>query len=148
MHGLVIKKRQLNNKLLSRDIAELLFGHALYGKIVVVTNNPAILHSTVRKRWQHMIRRLQVDRSRTLRHDKLDGISDHLYFARRVSFSSKPIEDYLLAADVTFMSPNDCARIAPSCRTLYVTCDVPREMLHLMAAWMPRNSEVVLYEQR
>ena len=146
MHELVIEKRQLNNKLLSRDLAELLFDSALYGKVAVVTDNPVVLHLTIRRRWQHIMRRLQVDRSRTLDHSEINDIDSQLHFAQHTRFSSNLPNDGVLDAGVTFMKVSDCVRVAPACRTLYVTCEVPREKLHLMTAWMSRGSKVVLYE--
>lgn len=145
MHELIIEKRQLDRKLLSQDLAKLLFDSTFYGKVVVVTDNPVVLHSTIRRRWQYMTRRLQVDRSRTLNHAEIDGIDHQLYFARRVRFSSNSPKDDELDADITFMKPSDCLRVAPVCQTLYVTCEVPREKLHLMMAWMPKGGRVVLY---
>lgn len=145
MHELVIEKRQLNNKLLSRDLAELLFEYSFSGKAVVVTDNPVVLHSAVRRRWQHMMRRLQVDRSRTLNHAEIHDINARLYFVRHIRFSSKSPEDDLLSANITFMEPGDCVRVAPSCQTLCVAGEVPREKLYLMTAWMPRGGRVVLY---
>jgi hypothetical protein len=145
MHELVIEKRPLNNKPLSRDLAELLFDSTIYGKIVVVTDKPVVLHSTIRRRWQHMTRCLHVDRSRTLNHSKIGDINNQLYFARRIRFSSSSPEDDVLDADITFMDTSDCVRVAPTCRTLCIVCDVPKEKLHLMTAWMSKGSRVVLY---
>lgn len=112
MYGLVIEERQLNNKLLSRDLAELLFEYVRYGKIVVATDKPTVLHSTIRRRWQYLVRRLQVDRSRTLNYVEIDDINRRLYFAQHVRFSSKPPEDDLLDAGITFMKASDCVRVA------------------------------------
>jgi hypothetical protein len=145
MHELVVERRQLNNKLLSRDLAELLFECSFSGKAVVVTDNPVVLHSAVRRRWQAMVRRLQVDRSSILNHSEIQDINARLHFIRYIRFSSKSPEDDLLNGDITFMKPNDCIRVAPSCQTLYVASEVPREKLYLMTAWMPRGGRVVLY---
>lgn len=145
MHNLNVIHKSLNGKILSRDIAKLLFDPVLNGRVVVVTDKPVVLHSTVRRRWQYMTRRLQVDRSRTLNHAEIDDIDHQLYFARRIRFSSSSPKDDELDADITFMKPSDCLRVAPVCRTLYVTCEVPREKLHLMTAWMPKGGRVVLY---
>ncbi len=145
MHGLIIEERQLNNKLLSRDLAELLFEYARYGRIVVTTDKPTVLHSTIRRHWQYLVRRLKIDRSRTLNHSVIDDINRRLYFARRVRFSSKPLEDDLLDADITFMKVSDCVRVAPVCQILCVTCEVSREKLYLMTAWIPKGGRVILY---
>lgn len=145
MHELVIEKRQLNNKLLSRDLADLLLNRALYGKVVVVTDKPIVIHSTIRRRWQYIMRRLEIDRSRTLNHLKIDHINNQLCFARHIRFSSSPPEDDVLYAGITFMKPSDCVRVAPACRTLCVACEVPKEQLYLMTAWMPKGGRVVLY---
>lgn len=145
MHELVIEKRPLNNKPLSRDLAELLFGSTIYGKIVVVTDKPVVLHSTIRRRWQHMTRCLQVNRSRTLNRSKINDINNQLYFAHRIRFSSSSPKDDILDADITFMDASDCVRVAPACRTLCIVCDVSKEKLHLMTAWMPEGGRVVLY---
>lgn len=146
MHGLTIEKHLLNGKPLSRNLAELLFNYIYYGKIVVVADKPVVLHSTIRRRWQYTTRRLQVNRSRTLNRSEIDNINSQLYFAQHARFSSKPPDDDLLVADITFMTLSDCAHIAPSCQTLCVTCEVPGEKLHLMTAWMPEGGKVVLYE--
>lgn len=146
MHGLTIEKHPLNSKPLSRNLAELLFNYIYYGKIVVVADKPVVLHSTIRRRWKYMTRRLQVDRSRTLNRSEIDNINNQLYVARCAHFSSKPPDDDLLTADITFMTLSDCMHIAPSCQTLCVTCEVPREKLHLMTAWMSKGGKVILYE--
>jgi hypothetical protein len=64
-----------------------------------------------------------------------------------VTFSAtvpEGIGDALLA-HVTFMDADQCTRFAPICRTMYVTYTFPREQLHMMTSWMPRNGLVVLY---
>lgn len=145
MHGLVIEKRVLKNKLLSRDLTELLFNSTYFGKIVVVTDRPVVLHSVIRRRWRYMTQRLQIDRSRTLNHSEIGDINNRLHFAHHVRFSSKVPEDDLLDAGITFIKPSDCARLAPACQILFVTCKVPRERLYLMTAWMPKGGRVILY---
>jgi hypothetical protein len=62
-----------------------------------------------------------------------------------VTFTCKPPDD-LLEADITFASADDFVRVPPVCRCVYVTYGFEREKLHMLTAWMPRNSLVVIYE--
>jgi len=54
----------------------------------------------------------------------------------------------MLDADVTFATAEDFVRLAPTCRTIYITYNFEREKLHMLTAWMPRNAVVVIYEQK
>jgi hypothetical protein len=147
MHGLNLRYRHLGkNVSLSKDLAERICERASYGKIVVVASNPTIMLSSVRKQYLRIIYRLQVERSRTLQSEQGQSLSNELARMRNLSFTTKLSDT--LEANITFATADEVARSAPECSTLYVTYDFPKERLHLMTSWMPKNGQVVLYEQR
>lgn len=148
MYGLNVKHRSLGrNASLCADLTLQLLSHRNSGKMVIVTDRPVSLLSGVRKQWLKKMRRLQIDRSRTLNIDRIKKIIEQVTFMQNCSFTAKSPTD-LLEADITFATYQDLLQAPPDCKALYITLDLPKEAQHMLTAWMPRNSEVVLYEQR
>jgi len=145
MNELNVVHRSLENKALSHDLADSLFDRILYGKAVIVTDRPHALHSSVKKRWQHLIRRLQIEQARTLSKSTRQNVSSQLLLVQSITFSSQLPTDFALDATITFLNADDCARIAPTCHTLYVTYTFPKEKLYLMTCWMSKSGLVVIY---
>lgn len=145
MRNLNVVYRPPTSKPLSRELTELLLERVLYGRSVVVTNKPHVLHSAVKKRWLYTLRRLKVEQARTLSGSLRCSVTSQILLAQNTRFSSQLPSDDRLDAKITFMSADDCARIAPACNTLCVTYDFPREKLYLMTSWMPKGSLVVIY---
>jgi len=148
MYGLNVKRRSLGSGAsLCSDLTLQLLSHYHGGKMVIVTDRPVGLLSGVKKQWFKKMRRLQVERSKTLNADRVKRIIEQITFMQNCSFSTKSPND-LLEADVTFATYQDLVLTPPDCSALYITLDLPKEVQHILTAWMPRNSEVVLYEQR
>jgi len=145
MRNLNVICRPLTSKPLSRELTELLLERVLYGKAVVVTDKPHVLHSAVKKRWLYALRRLKVEQARTLSGSLKCTVTSQVLLAQSTRFSSQPPSDDILDANITFMNADDCAHIAPACNTLCVTYDFPREKLYLMTSWMPKGALVVIY---
>jgi len=114
------------------------------GKVAIAAENPVALLSAVRKQWLRQTRRLQIERARTLDAVRLLAISRELSYMQNLRFTAKVTED-MLGADVMFGTADDLVQIAPACSVLYVTYDFPKEKLHLMTSWMPKNGIVVIY---
>lgn len=145
MHGLRLKYRHIGiSASLSRDIAELAYESSTHGKVVVVASNPVSMLSSVRKQYLRMIYRTRIERSRTLRAENVKALSNEIARMQRLRFTAK-LSD-VLVADITIATAEEVAYVAPECTTLFVTYDFPREKLHLMTSWMPKNSQVVIYE--
>ena len=145
MHGLFIEKYSLEGKPLSLRLARHICAHGQIGKIAVVTDRPDALLAATRKQWCLLLRRNVNERSSTLNDSRISTLAERILWMQNLSFTSKPPND-LLEADVTFATADDFVRIPPVCGCIYVTYDFEREKLHMLTAWMPRNSLVVICE--
>jgi len=147
MHGLNVEYRQIKaNHSLARKLASDLSAQS-NGKAVVVTAKPLSMLSAVRKQWIRIEYLTQIERARTLQAAKIIELTAQLRYMRSLRFSAKPPEDQL-EANITFAAADDLVRVPPTCRTLYVTYDFPKEKLHMMTSWMPRGGIVVIYARQ
>jgi hypothetical protein len=145
MHNIFIEKHSLDNRPLSWHLARHICSHGQQGKIAVVTDKPDALLAATRKQWLKLIRQAENERSGTLNPSRVDLLTRHILWMQSLSFTSKAPDDQL-EADITFATADDFVRVPPVCRCVYVTYDFEREKLHMLTAWMPRNSLVVIYE--
>lgn len=145
MYGLAVDRVSLGRKPISRVLALFIKHHAQYGKIVIICDKPVTMLSSVRRQWLREIRRVEIERARTLRPVKNAELSMQLVVMKDVSFSCKASQANILA-DVTFLSSKAAVSIAPDCRYMCIACAPPKLSLHLMTSWMPRHGLVVLYE--
>jgi len=145
MHGLFIEKYQLEGGSLSRNLALHICSHSQNGKIAVATDKPETLLPAVRKQWLKLLRQVQNERAGVLNPTRVDMLTQQILWMQGLSFTYT-LPDDLLEADVTFATADDFVRTPPICRCVYVTYGFEREKLHMLTAWMPRNSSVVIYE--
>jgi hypothetical protein len=145
MHGLFVEKHSLGDKPLSWRLACHICAHGPRGKVAVVTDKPEALLSATRKQWSRLLRQTENERSGTLNPTRVDILIGQILWMQGLTFTSKAPDD-LLEADVTFAAVDDFVYVPPVCRCVYVTYGFEREKLHMLTAWMPRNSLVVLYE--
>lgn len=144
MHALVVE-RQCVTRALAHDLAERLARNLGHGKIVIVTDKPVALLSAVRKKWHRLERMVWLERAKTLDASVVIRCTNRLADMKNVSFSAKPPDD-LLEADITFATIDDLIRVAPECRTMFVTYDFPKVKLHMVTSWMSRGGTVVIYD--
>lgn len=145
MHTLVIERRQaVGARSLATDLAERLVDNVYQGKAVVVSDKPVALLSAVRKQWLRAERKIWNERARTLSAARISELTSQLAYMEQISFTAKPPDDFL-EADITFATADDFIRVAPDCKTMFVTYDFPRLKLHMITSWMPRNGVVVIY---
>lgn len=145
MHGLFIEKYQLEGGSLSRHLTRHICSHSQNGKIAIVTDKPKALLPAVRKQWFRLLRQAQNERAGALNPTRVDMLTQQILWMQELSFTCK-LSDDLLEADVTFATADDFVRTPPICRCVYVTYSFEREKLHMLTAWMARNSSVVIYE--
>lgn len=145
MHGLYIEKHSLQDRPLSWHLARYICSHGPQGKIAIVTDKPDALLAATRRQWSKLLRQTQNERSGTLNPARIDVLTGQILWMQGLSFTSKAPDD-LLEADITFATADDFARMPPVCRCLFVTYTFEREKLHMLTAWVPRNSLVVIYE--
>lgn len=145
MYALYTEQRSINGKsLLSWDLAHHLYMRSMRDKVIVVTDKPADLLATTRKQWLKLMRQVLRQRASTLNTVRSLELTEQISYMQNLRFSAKRPQEYL-NADVTFATAEDLIKIAPICRTAYITCKIEREKLHMLTSWMPRNGVVVEY---
>jgi hypothetical protein len=144
MHGLYVEHITLE-KTLSWHLARHICAHGPQGKITIVTDRPAALLPAVRKQWSKLLRQTQNERSGTVNPIRIDVLTRQILWMQGLTFTGKAPDD-LLEADITFATAEDFVRVPPVCRCVYITYSFERGKLHMLTAWMPRNSLVVIYE--
>lgn len=147
LYGLRIEQRNVDqNNRLSNDLANHLLESSARGRVVVVANKPVELLSSTRKQWLKNMRKAEVQLASTLNPVRQTTLEQQTRLMRRVYFTTKAPRDRL-EADITFGTAETFLRMQPTCKTLYVTNDTPRDQLYLLAAWMPPDGSIVIYEQ-
>lgn len=143
MYGLIREEGSFGANPGTKDIARHLYTRMYSGKVVVVAINPRDLKSALRKQWLKLTRKVQVERARTLDANRITELSSAAAYMYNLEFTlDYPPDDYL--GDVYIATPDDILRWPPQCRTMYVTCDLELEKLHLATAWMPKGALVVI----
>lgn len=124
---------------ISWDMAHHIFTRYHAGLIAVVAENPVALLAAVKKQWNHVLRQVQQERSRTLRPARIMELSQTISTMQSLRFIAR--------ADgaVCFGTAAQLEASPPACRTLYVTYVVSEASLKRIAAAMPENGVVVLY---
>lgn len=145
MHGLYVEERSLNGHgSLSWDLAHHMYARSLRGKIAVVTDRPVELLSATRKQWLKILRRAQREQASTLNATRILELMRQISYMHGLEFAAKAPDD-ILEADITFATADSFVKIPPVCPTVYITCSVEREKMHMLTSWLPKNSVVVIY---
>jgi hypothetical protein len=142
MYGLIREEGSFGANPGTKDIARHLYTRMSCGKVVIVADKPASVLAALRKQWLKLGRKAQKERASTLNAVKIRELSEIIAHMHTLRFTTKwPQDDY--AADVYIAAVDQLLQWAPECRTLYVTCDMGTEELHMITAWMPNGSLVV-----
>lgn len=145
MYALFTEQRSINGKnLLSWDLAHHLYMRSVRDKVIIVTEKPVDLLASTRKQWLKLMRQVMRQRASTLNTVRTLELTEQISYMQNLQFSAKRPQEYL-DADVTFATAEDFIKIAPICRTAYITCKIEREKLHMLTSWMPQNGVVVEY---
>jgi len=145
MYALYTERREINGKnLLSWDLAHHLYLRSSCGKVIVVTDKPTELLAATRKQWLKLMRQVMRQRSSTLNVVRLAELTNQITHMQGLQFSAKQPKDYM-DADVTFATADDLIKVAPICRTAYITHEIDAEKLHMLTSWMPESGVVVIY---
>lgn len=129
----------------AKDLARHLYTRMSCGKVVIIANNPNALLAPLRKQWLKLARKVQKERASTLNATRIYELNEMAKRMRTLRFSTKWPPDGYEPADVYIAALDELLRWAPEadCRTLYVTCDITSERLHMVTAWMPPDSLMV-----
>lgn len=144
MHGLIREEHSFGSNPSTKDLTRHLYIRMACGRIVIVADKPNTLLATLRKQWLRLCRKVQKESASTLNATRIYELSEVITHMQNLEFSTKWSPDEYLTADVYLASVEDLVQWAPECRTLYVTCEMEPEQLHLVTAWMPKGSLVII----
>lgn len=145
MHGLIREEYSFGANPRTRDLARHLYTRMNCGKVVIVAANPNALLPALRKQWLKLYRKVHKESASTLNATRMRELNEVITRMQTLQFATKWPPDGYDPADVYIATTDELLRWAPepSCRTLYVTCEITMEQLHLVTAWMPRGGLVV-----
>lgn len=132
------------NASLGAEVARHLAMRQDLGTAMVVTDNPSVLISVVRKNWLHLTRQLQKQRAGTLNPEEILRLTHTIMHMQRMQFVTKP-PTTCPDAQVYFVRPDQLKSMPPSCFTLYLCCK-PSDNLADAIDSMPSNSTVVNFD--
>lgn len=142
MYGLIREEGSFGANPGTKDLARHLYTRMYYGKVVIVAERPQAIISALRKQWLKLARKVQKERASTLNAQRIVELSGIVGWMYNLEFTLHyPPDDYL--GDVYIVTLVQALRWPPACRTMYITCGLPTEQLHLITAWMPKGSLVV-----
>lgn len=144
MHSL-IREEFLVSSISTKSITRHLYTRVLCGKVVIVADKPTSFLPAIRKQWLKLAYKAQIERARTLDAMRIGEISEVIAKMQGLRFSAKWSSDPE-PADVYIATIEQLLHWAPECRTMYFTCSVTEEQLHLITVWMPRGGLVVIYK--
>ncbi len=147
MHGLIREEGSFGANPGAKDLAKHLYSRMRSGKVVIVANKPTALICTLRKQWLKLMRHVQKERARTLDASRIQELTSRVAHMQALRFTASwrdEDECFDDPYDVYIATVNQLLRWPPDYRTMYVTCDVELEKLHMITAWMPKGSLVVL----
>jgi hypothetical protein len=142
MYGLIREEGSLGSNPGAKDLARHLFSRMACGKAVVVADRPNVMYASLRKQWLKLARKVSKEQSSTLNASRLLRLSGMAACMQTMRFTTDWPDDY--TADVAIATVEQLLQWSPDCRTMYVTCEVSIEQLHLITAMMPKGSLVVL----
>lgn len=145
MHSLIVEEHPFGEGATTKDIARHMYARINCGQIVIVTDKPIATLSALRKQWLMLIAKVRRERSSTLDSALIYELTrtiahmESLRFTARWHDDSHPANVYLATIDQLLVWPPES-----NCRTLYIACNVTREQLHMVTAWMVKGSVVVI----
>ena len=146
MRGLIREEYSFGANSGTKDLVRHLYTRITCGKVVIVADNPARLLSTLRKQWLKLMRKVQKERASTLNTERIYELNEVVIRMQTLRFTATWPPDPYKPADVYIATVDELLRWAPEveCRTVYVTCEVAMEQLHMVTAWMNEGSLVAI----
>ena len=145
MNGHYIEQRTIGSgSSLSWDIAHHLFTRQYVGKVLVVTERPDVILSSVKKQWVKLTRRAQRERASTLDARRIVGLTRLIVHMQEWDFTTDAALD-MPQADVFFVHPDGLEDILPQCATMYVACELAPELLMQAAESVSAGGLIVDY---
>lgn len=142
MHGLI--REEYNFPASTKVLVRHIYSRMYCGKIVIVTGEPRSLLSPLRKQWLKLARKVQVERAKTLKGERIKELTSIIVTMQTLRFKAGWGNDPM-GAGVYLASVDQLMQWPPECSTLYITSNISKEQLHMVTSWMIRGSLVVIY---
>jgi hypothetical protein len=147
MSNIYVEHRQVADQRIgtfARDVAHHLFLRQLDGRVIVLTIEPFVFMGMLRKFWLALMRTVQVERSRTLRSERILELTHQIERMQHLKFVAKTPDEAPLA-QIFFMSPKQLDTKPPKCHTIYVTCGIESELRIRLEGCLERGGALVEY---
>ncbi|HSX35944.1 MAG TPA: hypothetical protein VLH84_03355 [Patescibacteria group bacterium] len=141
MYGLIREEHSFGANPGTKDLARHLFMRMSCGKVVVVASKPSATLSALRKQWIKLERKVRREAASTLNVIRIIELNELSGRMQMLRFTTKWPDDYL--ADVYVATIEQLLHWAPECKTIYVTCNVELESLHVITSLLPRGALAV-----
>lgn len=144
MDDLYIELRTLHRGSISRDIAEHMFTRQFLGTVIVISDKPMALASSLGKQWWQLCLNVRRARSSTLQRDRIREIDREIAHMEQIKIVAQSVLSQSAGADVLVAEPQN-VHIPPDCQTLYIACKISEEILQTVLQAMPPHAVVVRY---
>ena len=129
---------------LADNIARHIREYQIYGRVVVLAQNPEKLLIEIKKAWNNLKREMRDDIESREDGNRKSLLINQLMYMQQYSFAAKaPIENANERAVIATIQ--QVLEWPPVCQTMYVTYDVELSELYRATAWMPPYGLVVTY---
>jgi len=145
MYGLIREENSFGANPGTKDLARHLYTRIYGGKVVIIANKPSAFLPALRKQWLKLMRKVQKERASTLNAERIFELNEVVVRMQSLQFSTTWPPDGYKLADVYVATIDELLRWAPEmeCQTIYVTCEVRPEHLHIITSWLKNNALVV-----
>lgn len=131
----------------TRKIAAHLAMRVAFGGAVIVCDTPRTMLPAFRKRWAHILRRLECDRAATMNKDTKVELKRYAETLEHTQFVlEQPDERY--TPTVWLTEPDDFNHIPKGIATIYVMSELNIEQLFFWARQTEDDSVVVLFRKK
>lgn len=146
MHGLIREENSFGANPGAKDLVRHLYTRITCGKVVIIADNPSTLLPPLRKQWLKLMRKVQKERASTLNTERIYELNEMVVRMQGLQFSTDWPPDGYKSADVYIATIEELLRWAPEadCRTVYVTCEIKAEQLHIATSWLKDASLVAV----
>lgn len=129
------------------DMMRHLYARQHLGRVVIVSEQPTVLHAAARKQWLRLGRSIQKQRASTLNADKILKYTHTITHMQHMRFSVKtPMDDP--EADIYFLDANSCRVMPVHCYSVYVDTQLRAGTARDMLRLLPSEALVIDYRHR
>lgn len=146
MYGLIREENSFGANPGTKDLVRHLYTRITCGKAVIIASNPNTLLPPLRKQWLKLMRKVQKERASTLNAERIYELNEMVVRMQSLQFSTVWPPDGYKPSNVYIATKEELLRWAPEadCRTVYVTCEIEIEQLHVVTSWLKDASLVAI----